>query len=203
MALIPSQNCVIKTITLQPGEPYNLPPGAELISATDINALTSTCPLPPNLEQPEYWVLILASSENDDSADYYSNPRFGIGGYELSGVYTSFSKYYPMGTDPNQADEGCWDLNDVKNGFLTIPGVFGINTVNGLEYEDGLDENGCKNAWTFKIIPSVAKNLYIVTGNSADLGNTKNTAVSQFHRLLPYDYVVGAGNYGWIPDNNF
>lgn len=203
MALFPSQNCLIKTVTLQPGEPYNLPPGAELISATNINALTSTCPIPSTIEQPEDWVLVIAGSENEDTNDYYGRPRFGIGGYELGGVYTEFPSYYQTGGNPDTelANEGCFDMNAVATGLLTIPGVYAVNVSNGIEKYDGNQDNGCKCAWTMKIVPSVAASLYIVMGNSADLNNSTSTEVRQYHRLVTYADAIDPTklNYGWIP----
>lgn len=43
-------NCIYRSVTLAAGESFTLPPGAELISATDINSITSNCPLPSTLE---------------------------------------------------------------------------------------------------------------------------------------------------------
>ena len=38
-----SQNCIYKAVTMKAGEVFVLPPGAELISVTDANAVTSSC----------------------------------------------------------------------------------------------------------------------------------------------------------------
>ena len=45
-----TQNCIYKSVTLAAGEQFTLPPGAEIISATDINSFTSTCPKPTTLD---------------------------------------------------------------------------------------------------------------------------------------------------------
>ncbi len=44
-------NCIYKSVTMSAGETFVLPPGAELISVSDIGAVTSSCPDPlPNVE---------------------------------------------------------------------------------------------------------------------------------------------------------
>lgn len=44
-------NCITKSITLSPGEPFVLPAGATLIGATDVDAIDSTCADLTDLEE--------------------------------------------------------------------------------------------------------------------------------------------------------
>jgi hypothetical protein len=202
MALFPSENCIIKTVTLQPGEPYNLPPDARLISATNINALTSTCPIPENLEEPADYVLMIGAPTDVDPENYYGDGRLYIQGYELNGVYTGFSTTFPNQGNPDSdlAAEGCYDTVAVGNALLTIPGVLAVNTANGLEYNSGSfsPENGCKCAWTVKIIPTIASALRIRLYTQAELGNPNPNTVYQYHLFYPYQSIIDQG-YGWIP----
>ena len=194
------ENCIYKTVTLQPNEPFNLPPGAELISATDVNALSSSCGPLTNLEQAENYVLMIAGPTDVDVDNYYGDGRMYIQGYEINGVYTGFSTTYPNRGNPDTAlaNEGCFDTVAVGNAILTIPGVIAVNTANGLEYYSGTPDNGCKCAWTIKIVPSIAENLKIRVYTVAELGNPNINAVYQFHPLYTYDSIIAQG-YGWIP----
>lgn len=61
-----STNCIYKSVTLSAGETFVLPPGAELISASDTNAITSSCPDPiPNVPV-KCWRIAYALNEDPE-----------------------------------------------------------------------------------------------------------------------------------------
>lgn len=59
---------IVKTVTIEPGESFTLPPGAELIYTSDNSGLTSDCVLPP--EQDLNCYIFSVTVDNDDNTGH-------------------------------------------------------------------------------------------------------------------------------------
>jgi hypothetical protein len=157
------QNCVYQSVTLQPGEPFNLPSGAEIISATDINSLSSTCPLPTDLEESECYIVSFIAREVDGTRPPYqggsaSDKTFYIRGMVVNDIF------YPFGGSGGIVPDasGIFPVNDI------VPYISANTTLNSLltnfgsgsHFEGGAD--GAVSTLCFKTIPSVAQGMYFI-----------------------------------------
>jgi len=59
-----ASNCIYKSVTLAVDETFTLPPGAEIVSSSGgLQAFTSTCPKPTDLETPECYTVTFQSAD--------------------------------------------------------------------------------------------------------------------------------------------
>jgi hypothetical protein len=165
MASIP---CFTKTVTLQPNEPFNLPPGAILLGATDLNNLKSTCPLPTDLEEFECYGFVTFDSNCGDDSGFAASILEGI---NIGGVK------YPF-TNPIRIDEGDYFVDGgptpalaaaVQTALQSTP--IGGAFIDFYAYSDDWDESGTKaNIYLvcWKSIPSLNVNSYIYGYGTSD-----------------------------------
>lgn len=147
--------CIYKTVTLQNGEKFALPSGAELVGASDSNLITSTCAL-PTLETLGCYALVFGNAEDDGNASQifeattYSNTP-------VKGINFNQKDYDFLTTFPAGVGTGLYDLaaivsaiNSTSLGTLIFDASVGYN--NQLDY-------GVMSYIVFKTVPSIANNL--------------------------------------------
>ena len=152
MASFPTtDNCIYKSATLAAGEQFNLPPGAILISATDVSAITSNCPIPA-LEEPACYFFALGTldGDGDGRAEYWEDSQskilgFKIGNTSIYGFDIIGTPYYDMGAVYNMI---------AATLPITMVGTFG---------NDGPASNdSAQSGLVFKMIPSLANQLSLL-----------------------------------------
>lgn len=83
--------CVYQTVNLTAGEQFNLPPGAILISASNISAITSTCPLPTTLSEPICGTLFVVIDVDDNEGHPNNEKDFRINNINVGGTIIQFA----------------------------------------------------------------------------------------------------------------
>lgn len=166
--------CIIRSVTLQPNEEFILPPGAELISVSDIGNITTTCNV-DNLEELQCYVCVLGIND-DETADRYfkeGNPG-GMGDTFIKGFYLNDSyTEFPSPLFPHH-ETGFFDASQLLSLLQSyIPGIISGNWY----YENpngappmGEPKNATATLLQIKTIPSIAENLYIYILATADTG---------------------------------
>ena len=180
-------NYVTRSVTLQPNEPFNLPPGAELISATDINSLTSTCPLPSTLEPLECWIIPIGMTE----ADSGDNNSIWMSGADLGGSkgigITINDTFYPYIMP--QGFEGEPQLGGFVSYVSSNPALSGLlldpSTLNA--YDPG---KGGAASFCFKAPASIAKTTHITWQTGVDEPGLVGNIYARFY-AVPYATFTG------------
>lgn len=168
----PQQICNYGSVTLAAGQQFTLPPGSTIISASDPNAITSTCPI-PTLEVPQCYIigLIMHHNEGDgDPIDPWTNDRTRIDGISVGGTFYDFG----FGNGQGIGDGGDVFLGDAKNYIQNNASLNGLIRCIGVQ--DGANGNrntGGVGTICFRTIPSVAETMYIqvTTGQEHDTAN--------------------------------
>lgn len=144
--------CTYKSVTLQPGEVFTLPPGATLVSATDVNAITSTCAI-PTLETLECYCLRVIIQNDTGGA----TEPFQYNAVKTNGLWVG-ETFYPW-ADGDGTIQNFSDIQDHMFEWMaampSIGGLFsGFCQTNQSEgsYGDGF-------TLCFKTIPSIGNNL--------------------------------------------
>lgn len=174
---------IIKSVTLQAGESFVLPPGATLIGTDNASNFTSTCEL-PELETLSCFGVVLAAFENDNAdTEYFEQGTQYIKGFELSGVYYGFTADVV-----NTGANGTFDMTELYNKMKALlPAIIDGNTGYA-----GDATNGQRNYLVISTIPSVGNNLVlrIVTSSPAGSGYQTVTYKSAFY---PYADLSALG----------
>jgi hypothetical protein len=198
MALISNEDCSIQAITIQPGEPFNLPPGAEILSVSNINSLTSSCPLPNNLEEPECYILSFAAVErigNDRPPYQGSSAGDGFGKtFFLRGVYAA-GNLYPINI--TASSEGIFDVNSLATFMQTTPGLAGLflGIGTGSAHEDDDDVRGGIATLCFRAVPSIAESMYIPADTVViGVGVPEPDSWMKFYPIKRSDYIANNNN---------
>ena len=116
-----STTTLYKSITLQPGEMFTLPPGGELLGATSSDELESTCDL-PELEELDCYVASLATlsiSQSGSDTVFWGHDESDTGaaqilGFTLSDVPTLFTTPY-RNEDPSIYLDMRFSVNTIFN----------------------------------------------------------------------------------------
>ena len=145
--------CIYKSITLQPGESFTLPPGAILLGATDSTALTSNngCLNLDNLETPQCYYFRFSGADEDDPGrtENWDQSNFYVDGFYVGDTY------YPSSLGGGIPSTPFWTL--ILN---ALPGVF-TNINSAYDYDPVF--LGASRGWsatlTFDTIPSIGDNL--------------------------------------------
>lgn len=82
-------DCIINSIKLSPGESFILPPGASILSSSDMGSTQSECLDLSNVETMQCYVATLAGY-NSGNYQYFEGSTQYVKGYELNGVFTAF-----------------------------------------------------------------------------------------------------------------
>lgn len=146
---------IIKTVKLQAGEQFNLPPGATLISATDTSAITSSCDI-GTLEQLECYAFVFGNAALDGTnQQLFESTTFPVVGVQINNKYTNFSS--PFNAKDNSSPVGQYDLANMVLAINNITGALILPKIG--EHNEGT--HGIIEFIVFKAIPSVAKTLQL------------------------------------------
>jgi hypothetical protein len=156
-----------RSITLAPKETYVLPAGAQIVSATDPNLITSLndCANLDNLEALECYVIPLVATDADSldsqSAWMYEAPTKIIGLYVAGVKYVLNIGMTPDGAFFVEQVEAFIEANSTLNGIL-------------IEVTSSRDDSATRGGIAtlcFKTLPSIATDMYIeVQTNLLDPG---------------------------------
>jgi hypothetical protein len=151
MASSLTDNCIYKSVILAPGEEFNLPPGALLISASDTTAITSTCPIPA-LEQPACYFFALGTldGDGDGRAEYWEDSQSKIYGFKYGNTIVSGPDIY--GTP-------YYDMTAVYN---MIAATLPITLVGTFANNGPSSNDSAQSGLVFKMIPSLASQLSLL-----------------------------------------
>lgn len=160
--------CIIKSQTLQAGEPFVLPPGAVILGANDVDSLNSVCNSLTGLETLGCYIAFIGSHDYSSEAFSYKNRVFARG-YRLNNIDTLFT------TEINNTDgDECVVLTAVGEKLLDA----NIGVIQYVEKHVGIDgtDQTCVGMLLIKTIPSVANNLELLFRLDAeDTGQNTNT----------------------------
>jgi hypothetical protein len=152
------QTCVTKSVTLQPGEPFNLPAGAEIIAVTDINSLSSTCPLPSDLEELECYIAIFIAQDVDGNRPPYQGGDTNEQTFYLRGMVVN-GTYYDLNLVPSSP--GVFPVNSITSFINNNSNLNSIllstGTGQAVEANEGAAATIC-----FKTVPSIAQSMYFL-----------------------------------------
>lgn len=179
--------CIIKSVTLAEGETFVLPPGAELIGATDPGAITSVndCAPTDNLQTLACYTCIIGVGAEDGNASqlWEAEPTGGSGGGSLR--LTDIANRTSLGlADTFYAFTSTFDWLDYS-GFRANGGV-GAPALDALEAEvmtligdlgviscnvtQAINSTNYQNLYvTIVTFPSVAENLSMRVRTSATI----------------------------------
>ena len=154
--------CTIKTVTLQANETFVLPPGAELIFATDSSLITVSpveCTPTDNLETLKCYAYRFSGQRGSANNRTENWEKYSGGNFYVNGIVVN-DVYYPF-TSPIQG----WDptTQNFQDAINTVTQYSGILNVYYSDYsEDSRQSNG-GSGWTnvvyIKTIPSIANTL--------------------------------------------
>lgn len=187
-----ADNCIYKSVTLQAGESFTLPPGAQIISASNVGALTSTCPIPTDLEQPACYIAIIPwinnTNDNDDYWELDSDVSYFSGIY-LNNIKTNFD------TSVRIDNPGGLALK-LKN---TIPAILFSTWSFGGSFPPIANFNG-RYYILIQTIPSIAENLEIEYNNDSPMPTGPGMTFARFaFKPLSYYQDLGYGNLPTCP----
>ena len=148
-------SCNYKSITLAAGEEFILPPGATIVSASDTTAIgiSNYCTNLNDLEELECYNVLFVSADNHDNGDtHLGEPTT----HEIVGLHVN-NTFYPYSL--RAADCGRWEtwrIADWISNHVELKNIiFPFYTGN-----DGDCNNGGYGTMCFKIIPSLAADMY-------------------------------------------
>jgi hypothetical protein len=198
-------NSIVKSVTLKPGEPFTLPPGATLIASDNADVLESTCDI-PELESLQCYAFQIAVGDHDNSDTILWDAQgFTIVGWRYNGaLYTVDGLVRPN-------DLGCFafasfpsvtivdTLSKPLKDAADAAGIFIDSIVTGSDGGDG--DNGCINYVVVKTIPSVIEKLEIVAETSKD-GFGSSTYPLAYFKPVPYSDYSGYSNLPACPSSS-
>ena len=153
------QNCTYKSVSLLAGEKFILPPGAEIVAATNgLSDYTSTCAKPSSLEVPTCYKFRFSGADNDNSAteNWEVDRNFAVKGIMIDNVYYPFYN----GTAVVAGSAPATDFQAAMNSITALSGLF--TTFSRDFYGSGGDNTGWTNIVKFTTIPSIGANLSFV-----------------------------------------
>jgi hypothetical protein len=183
--------CVTSSITLQPNQPFVLPPGSTIIGTTDTASITSTCVDLTTLETFDCYVARFAGfsqgSGNGDT-EYWEPGEQRIYGYKLNNIYTPFS--VPL---ENNGTQGSFDMSDLANKLTAlIPSIIATSISYKGHSTNGSNRMSCI---VIKTLPSIANSLKIVYGTDAPL-DTAGTTVDVDVNFVLLQSLIDVGFEG-------
>lgn len=150
-------SCIIKSVTLQANETFVLPPGAELIAATDVNLITVSpveCAPTDNLETLKCYAFRFSGQEgtfNNRTQNWeQAENNFYVNGIVVNDVY------YPF----NNTIQAFQNNTSFQTSLNSITQYSGIITAYYNDYDyDSRGNSGWTNVVYIKTIPSIANTL--------------------------------------------
>ena len=196
-------NCIYRSVNLQAGESFTLPPGAEIVSATDINAITSTCPIPDNLESLECYVFVVMATHNftDGATRVWMGANNSGDSNAFIVTITVGGVTYDLSPDIYADSNGVFDVGQLAAAISSNPSINGMMLSLGVAADyDGPPLGG---AWRggvaslcFKTTASIAAETYItLTSTLFGLGSPEpvTTVRAYAQKLSDYSGEGGAG----------
>lgn len=185
-------NCIYRSVTLQAGESFTLPPGGEIVSATDLNSITSTCPLPDNLEELECYIFVLAANVDNLSATYvWEGCGADCNAYMSNLTVGGITYTFPTALTAD--DRGKFDVSGLS-AYIT-----GNQSLNGLMLNLGTSTdyaypNGGVATLCFKTTPSVAQETYLTLSTGVfGIGSPVPISTVRVYAQKLSDYGGGSG----------
>ena len=150
---------IYKSITLQPGEPFTLPPGAVLVSADSPEDLESNCD--QELEELACYTLVVGNAEsNGGTSQLFESERPDQSNVKLIGISVNNVDYLFDNPILSISDDGRYIESEVLDAInSTAAGQLFILPKYG--YRRML-ESGTINYITFKGAPSVIANVSLI-----------------------------------------
>ena len=156
--------CTYATVTLQPGEQFTLPPGAEIISVSNLANVSSSCEIPTNLETLAcYIIAINAADDANSQSPAWSNDTTTLNGIFVGGTFYSFG----LNLGDWIGAGGDVETNNLQNWITTHATLSTILTCTGsASGQDSPGTRGGVGTICFKTIPSLASDMYIKVSTS-------------------------------------
>ena len=172
------ETCTYHTVTLQPGEQFNLPPGAVIVSVTDPGAITSVsdCANLDNIETPQCYIVAVGKP------DCPSNMcRANVFGYILNGVEYPFSSPIYVNTDQDAIADSIT--------ASAIGGAAIIQLCSGNKYLHQADAGNPGDTWWYTIstIPSIGNNLALY--GDIQYSNDNGSGWTNFPNIWPFEPI--------------
>ncbi len=143
------------SITLQQGNSLILPPGATIVSVSDITKIQSDCADLTNLEQPECYIIpvIATDAHNTENTNAWENGSTTMQGISVGGIFYGFSGI-------GLGDGGNFFSGQVVSQVTSTPVLNGLLT-NVSGNDQGDTERGGVMTLCFNVIPSLVSSIYI------------------------------------------
>jgi hypothetical protein len=162
-----SSNCNnYKTVTIQPGEAFTLPPGAEIIGVSNpAHILSSTCPIPTNLEPflcygLQFWI---GSGNETSGGETPQGKERNLYAIKLNGIQYSFPS--PILLNASTSNPAPFTTSLRTQLDLTPVGGIITDLCTGVYVDEGSTEGrGDFLIVTFRSIPSLmATDAFLMT----------------------------------------
>lgn len=183
--------CPIRSITLQAGESYVLPPGAEIISATDIDLIESTndCANLDNVEDLNCYIFVLIGAKEEGSD---SNPWQGDSETQVNSLTVGQIIYSNVTTIMGDAGDYFTDrlasiisADQNLNGILLDPtSAWAVDTETSPNNTRGAVATLC-----FKTVPSLAAQMYLTIQTRLTATPSPTYAYARVYPILYSDYT--------------
>lgn len=180
---MPTENCIYRSITLAANEEFTLPPGAEIIGSSNINSITSTCPLPTNLEQLGCYgfVVVAATGVNGGETEVWEDTQITFLGLNYDGIDYPFVS--AVGYD------GASIITQIS--LLPFGAAFSNFCISSC---DETGNQSLKFYVIFNTFPSIAQNLKLYGTTSSPNSGSGIPQVPFEFPCLTRDEIVAAGN---------
>jgi hypothetical protein len=180
---IPCQD-TYKSVALVAGEQFILPPGATIVGGTNINAITSTCEIPTDLEELECFATTFAES-NPGGSETPVYDDVVINGIRVDNIEYPFA--FPISvytTNPIIIDA----LNTTPYGAV----IFSI--ANSFANSPS---RGQVNYIVLTTFPAIAKDFYFYGNGTGKVNSPTSSSIPISFKLIPYDERDTSGELSW------
>lgn len=189
---------IYKSVLLQPGEQFTLPPGAELISASDTDSISSTCDI-SNLQGLNCYTFVFGNAGSDgNDSQLFESETAGESNVKAIGISVNGTDYLFSSPQLSRDDDGRYLDPDLINAInSTAAGQVLLNAIYGYWQ---MGENGTINYITFQGAPSVAQGLslilsaYVIAGSGPSARTEANTSVKFYIKPVPTDTLLSSYN---------
>lgn len=185
--------CAYRSITLQAGESYVLPPGAEIISATDPTLIESVndCANLDNIEELQCYIFVLIGGKNlglyTPTVPWQSGSETQVNSLTVGQiVYSNVSA-----TMGDAGDYFTSSLASIINADQNLNGIL-LDVTSQWQDDDGSDR-GAVATLCFKTVPSLASQMYLtIQTRLIDTPPVETRAYAKVYPI-PWDDYTGYG----------
>jgi hypothetical protein len=183
--------CAIRSITLQAGESYVLPPGAEIISATDVTLIQSNndCANLDNVEDLNCYIFVLIGGKNEgsDSNPWQTDAETRVNSLTVGQIIYS-NVTAGMGDAGNYFTDQLASIISADqnlNGILLDPtSAWAVDTETSPDNTRGAVATLC-----FKTVPSLAAEMYLTIQTRLAATPSPTFAFAKVYPILYTDYT--------------